>query len=600
VEAFVKDQVVKVIEATLDAMRVKLAQDGKSLPAHATFQVDPPKQAGHGDFACNVAMVMAKSIGMNPRALAEMVVAHLVDTDQVVSKIDIAGPGFLNITLSADVYARAVRSMLGQGDRWGTSAATNTRVLVEFVSANPTGPVHIGHARGLFMGDAVSRLLAAAGHDVTREYYINDFGKQVETLGRTVYKRYSQLFGDDVVLAEGEYPASYVIDIAKTLRDEDGDKWRGQPEAAWLQRCIDIGVRENMNNIRRTLAAVGVQHDVYASEAALHAAGKVRAVADTYQQRGATYDAPRARQSDDKVRREESKAAQYEERQQGGTFLRTSDHGDEEDRIILRHDKTPVYLTADLAYHQHKFERGFDRIINVFGADHAGHVPRLRAGMHLLGFDEKKLEFVLVQIVRLVRDGQEVKISKRKGTVYELADLLEEAGGDACRFFFLMKSANSQMDFDLDLIGKNSRENPVFSMQYGHARCAAIVRKATELGQSYAGTPRHEVLLRLQLPEERLLIKKMSLLPEVVRSAAAALEPHRVLYFCQELISEFHGYYTKYKNTERVVSPDLDMTQARLAMVTALKQTLRCAFHILGVDAPEQMQAPADDEADHA
>jgi arginyl-tRNA synthetase len=591
-EATVKDIVTHIIIATLE----RLQRDGvvrlpASMPA---FTVEPPKQTSHGDFACNVAMVMAKPMGMAPRALAELIVAHVVDDSGSIVKFDIAGPGFLNITLHDRVFHQSLRTILDAGEQWGRGQPTGKRILVEFVSANPTGPVHIGHARGTFVGDAVCRLLHAAGNDVQREFYINDFGKQVETLGRTVHKRYRELFGETITLVEGEYPADYVKDIAKSLRDQDGDRWRTVPEASWLPRCMEVAIAHNLQGIRTTLAMADVRHDVYFSEASLHRDGRVVGVVDVYRQRGVTYEATRAHGTDDKVRRDESNAAHYEDRQVGGTFVKTSAHGDDEDRIILRRDGTPVYLTADLAYHKDKFDRGFDRIIDVFGADHAGHVPRLKAGMHLLGLDEKKLEFVLVQIVRMLRDGQEVKISKRKGTVFELSDLIDEAGADACRFMFLMKTANAQMDFDLDLIEKQSRDNPVFSFQYGHARCAAILRKATEVGQPFViAAVNDDNLARLTLPEEKALIKKMGQLPDVVAGAAAVLEPHRVLYFCQELISEFHSYYTKYKHTARVVTDDRVTTQGRLAMVAAVKQTLRCAFGIFGIDAPEQMSLPA-------
>jgi arginyl-tRNA synthetase len=467
------------------------------------------------------------------------------------------------------------------------------------VSANPTGPVHIGHARGTFVGDGIARLLDAAGHDVTREFYINDFGRQVETLGRTVFKRYLQLFGREITLAEGEYPGAYVIEIAKALREQDGEKWLGASEAEALGRCVALAIEENLKRIRASLALAKVQHDVYFSEATLHANGAVRAVVDVYAVRGATYEADIARGTEDKVRREESKSAQYAERQQGGTFLKTSEHGDDEDRIILRRDGTPVYLTADLAYHKAKFDRGFDRCVDVFGADHSGHVPRIRAGMTLLGIDSARMQFVLVQIVRLTRNGEEVKVSKRRGTVYELDDLIEEVGADPCRFMFLMKSANSQMDFDLSLLEKKSSDNPVFYFQMGHARCAQILLKARETGRTFLGAEglTDAMLATLTLPEERAILKKVSQLPAVVAQAAEALEPHKVLYFCQELIAEFHGYYTKYKNTERVVSDDPLKTQGRLAMVSALKQTLKCAFGIFGIDAPDYMEAPAE-EAD--
>jgi arginyl-tRNA synthetase len=595
-----KDLVVTAITDTLHALQGQgVLRLEAGVPA---FAVESPKQAAHGDFACNVAMMLSKAEGKAPRVIAETIVKGLVDRAHVIAKIDVAGPGFLNVTLKDKAFHDVIRAVATAGDSWGTSPPTGKKVLVEFVSANPTGPVHIGHARGTFVGDALARLLKAAGHAVTREFYVNDFGKQVETLGRTVYKRYRELFGETITLADGEYPAAYVIDIAKAWRDVDGDRWLQAPEDAALARAMEFGIAENLKAIRATLALAHVEHDVYASEAELQRSGLVRRIVDDYKAKGATYEADAAHGTEASVRREDSKAAQYEEQQLGGTFLKTSQHGDAEDRIILRKDGTPVYLTADLAYHRQKYERGFDRMINVFGADHGGHVPRLKAGMALLGLDASKLDVVLVQIVRLTRDGQEVKVSKRKGTVYELRDLIEEVGADVCRFLFLMKTANAQIEFDFALVEKQSKDNPVYYFQYGHARCAAILRKAVEVGTPFVGLEHvsEASLARLVLPEEKALLKKMSLLPETVASAANALEPHRVLYYCQDLIADFHGYYTKYKKTERIISDDVELTQGRLALVAALKQTLKSAFAILGVAAPEQMNAPPDESDDAA
>lgn len=567
------------------------------------YTVDPPKNAAHGDLSCNVAMVMAKGEGQPPRKIAEAIAGELAKRTDVVSKVEIAGPGFLNVTLRDDVVQRIAREVLTAGATWGRPKLTvKKRVLVEFVSANPTGPIHIGHARGSFMGDAISRLLMAAGHEVTREFYINDFGKQTETLGRTVYKRYLALNGKTgpaVELAEGEYPAEYVVDIAKQLKADVGDALVSAPESEWLAKCTALAIHENMAAIKASLARAKIEHDVYLSEASLHVAGKVLAVVEHYKSREVTYDAEKARDTDDKVRRDESKAAQFADRQMGGTFLITSQHGDDEDRIILRKDGTPVYLTADLAYHKDKFDRGYDRIIDVLGADHSGHVPRIKAGVHLMGVDAKTLEFVLVQMVRIMRDGEPVKMSKRKGTVYELDDLVEDIGADACRFVFLMRTSNAQIDLDLGVIERQSKDNPVFYFQYGHARCARILEKAAEQGTPFIGvdkiTDAH--LAKLVLPEERAMLKKMAQLSDVVESAANTLEPHKVLTYCQELISEFHGYYTKYKRTEKVVSDDADKTQGRLAMIAALKTTLKSAFAMLGIDAPEHMASlPKDPE----
>lgn len=564
------------------------------------YVVEPPKNAAHGDLSCNVAMVMAKGEGQPPRKLAELVAQRLALHPTVIAKVDIAGPGFLNITLQDAVLQGIARAALAAGAAWGRPMGlVKKRVLVEFVSANPTGPIHIGHARGSFMGDAICRLLHAAGHDVTREFYLNDFGKQTETLGRTVYKRYAQLHGHEAPLGEGEYPAEYVIDIAKKLQAKDGDQWLSAPESEWLPHCTALAISENMAAIKASLARAKIEHDVVLSEASLHAAGKVLALVEHYRARAVTYEADKARDTQDKVRREESKAAQFAERQMGGTFLLTSQHGDDEDRIILRRDGTPVYLTADLAYHKDKFDRGYDRIIDVLGADHSGHVPRIKAGVHLMGVDSGKLDFVLVQMVRILRDGEPVKMSKRKGTVYELDDLIEDIGADACRFVFLMRTAHAQIDLDLSVIERQSKDNPVFYFQYGHARCAQILKKAVEQGKPFVGLDKltDAQLAQLVLPEERAMLKKMGALADVVELAAHTLEPHKVLTYCQELISEFHSYFTKYKKTERVISDDEDKTQGRLALVAALKTTLQSAFAMLGIAAPEHMASlPKDPE----
>jgi arginyl-tRNA synthetase len=594
-----------VIDGTLAVLQAEGALRFEAVPAYA---VDVPRSADHGDWSCNVCLVLGKAVGLKPPALADLLIARLQDPRGLVAAVEKAGPGFLNFRLRDAAFQVIAREVLAQGERYGRQPAgcTGKRVLVEFVSANPTGPVHLGHARGTFMGDAVARLLEAAGHLVTREFYINDAGNQVETLGRTLHKRYRQLFGEAVELDEGEYPGDYVVDIASAWRAAVGERYLHVPPSEWLPAAIAFAVAENLAGIRETLARAGVRHDAFFSEAQLHADGKVAAIAEVYRSRGVTYQAAegRRREKGDKVRSEESKAAQYADRQKGGTFLMTATYQengkyvlkDDEDRILLRADGSPVYLTADLAYHKDKYDRGYDLMVDVFGADHGGHVPRLHSGMHLLGYDEKKLKVVLVQMVRITRNGEEVKLSKRKGTVYELTDLLDEAGPDVCRFIFLMKTANAQFDFDLEGVKAQSRENPVFYFQYGHARCASILKRAAEKGQAFVGAEAltDAQLGRLTLPEEKALLKKLSQLGDVVASAAEKLEPHHVLYFCQELISDFHSYYTTTK-ADPIIGSDPEKTQGRLALVAALRQTLKSAFGILGISAPEHMEAPAEE-----
>lgn len=587
------------IHAAVHATLKDLESQGRfAIPERLKFNVDPPKNSSHGDFATNAAMVLAKAAKTNPREIAGWIAEGLNVPNALISKCEIAGPGFINLTLTDEAVVGGIPHVLRAEDKFGTQPeGSRKRVQVEFVSANPTGPLHVGHARGAFMGDAVARLLKAAGHTVEREFYVNDAGKQIETLGESIFARYRELYGEDVELAPGQYPAAYVIEIAKTLKDEVGESLLGSEREQWLPKCMEVGIRENLSSIKKTLHQVNISMDKWYSEKTLHDDGSVEAVVDLYREAGVTYEADRAKGTDERKRRDDSKAAVFQDQQKGGTFLTTTAHGDEEDRIILRGDGTPVYLTADLAYHKTKFERGFHRMIDVWGADHAGHVSRIRSGMALAGFNAEKLEFLLVQIVRLMREGKEVRISKRTGEVYMLSDLIDEVGPDAARFSFLMRAANSQFDFDLDLAVKQSNDNPVFYCQMGHARCANVLRKAEETQRAFVGLDglQDVDLTCLSLPEEREILKKIDSFPQVVSSAADGLEPHRVLYFAQNLIADFHSYFTKYKNTHRIITDDENLTQARLSMVAALRQTLKNALSILGISAPDWMEPPKED-----
>ncbi|MCP4498591.1 MAG: arginine--tRNA ligase [Deltaproteobacteria bacterium] len=593
-----KELVQNVVENTLQSLLEKGELDVDVLPR---FNVELPKKKEHGDFATNVALVIGK--GKGGRKVAELLKANLIDPDGVVAKLDIAGPGFINFTLSDSIVQAQVKRTLDAGDAFGRSPSTGKKVNIEFVSANPTGPLHLGHARGAFMGDAVARLLDAAGHDVTREFYINDAGNQVEILGRSVHSRYRELFGEEVTLGEGQYPGKYIIAIAEKLRDEDGAKWMGKEESEWLPRCMEIAIRENVNAIKETLEYCNISFDIWSSESTLHAAGDVLGIVEKYKGLGKTYEGAVSKKVAEEGKVElnaASKAAIHSEKQKGGTFLTTSEVTDDDDRIILRQDGTPVYLTADLAYHAQKFARSFDRMIDVWGADHAGHVPRIQSGMRLLGLDDAKLDFLLVQIVRLMKDGKELRQSKRAGEVYELKDFVDDIGPDAARFIYLQRSANAQFDFDIADALKQSNDNPVFYCQMGHARCANVLKKAVESSKEFVGKDvlTDEQLARLVLPEERDILKKLSELPEVVRGAGDALEPHRLLYYCQDLISDFHGYFTKYRHDQRIISDDDALTQARLGMVAALKVGLENALGLLGINAPDYMKPRSDDAAE--
>ncbi len=555
-------------------------------------QTEPCRDLKHGDFASNIAMVMSKLEKKSPRDVATPLAEALRLQTEVFDSIDVAGPGFLNMRLSPTFFSRVLRDTLEQGEGAHRSGRHGRKALIEFVSANPTGPLHLGHARGAYVGDACARLLDAAGYDVEREFYVNDAGNQIRILAETVFVRYQQLFGESVELSEGQYPAEYVIDIAKIVKEQHGDALLTMTSEERMPICRAAAIEHNLGLIKKTLGRAGISFDQFFSEQeGLHDQGLVDAVVERYRAKDAVYQAERARETEGSKRRAGSKAAQFKAEQKGGLFLETSRHGDEEDRIILRHDGSPVYLTADLAYHASKFDRGYDKIIDVFGADHGGHVPRIRAGMHLLGFDGDQLDFVLVQIVKLLRDGTELKLSKRSGTVYALEDMIEELGADATRFIFLMRSPNAQFDFDVADVLRDSNDNPVYYCQMGHARAANVLKKAASEGQPFGGlaTCDDSTLNRLVLPEEREMIKMIADLNRVVVDAAEALEPQRLLHFAKELIALFHGYFSKYKATERIISDDQELTQARLALVSALKQALKSALGCLGIDAPDWM-----------
>lgn len=580
-----ENHIKQCIESALKTLNV-------SIPQGADFSVTLPKNSEHGDFATNAALVLSKAANQPPRALAEAIRQKLIEDTETFVSAEVAGPGFINLRLTPHAVQRVVPQILEAAASYGSHKSSHPKkVLVEFVSANPTGPIHLGHARGTFLGDAIARLLRAAGNDVTTEFYINDVGNQVRTLGRSVFLRYKELFGETIELGSGEYPGAYIIDIARRLKEQDGDKWRHVPEEQAVEHCMHFAIAENLKGIKASLAAAKVDFDSWYSEATLHARHLPEQLIEEYKRRDMVYEAEASAGTEEKVRREESKAAKYAHQQLGGLFLKTSLFGDEEDRILLRKNGDPVYLVADLAYHREKYQRGFDQMINVFGADHANHVQRLKAGMSALGLDASKLCCVTVQIVRMIRAGKEVRFSKRSGEVELLTDLLEEVGSDVARFVFLMRAANSQFDFDLDLALKQSSDNPVFYVQYGHARMATLLKRAAAEGKPFQGvaalTP--EILARLTLPEERTMIKKVAAYPGVVLSAAQTLEPHRVLYFCQELIAEFHSYFSKYRSSQRIISDDNQLTTARLALVSALKLTLFNALTMLGISAPESM-----------
>jgi len=542
----------------------------RSLPELADVELPrvaltPPKQDAHGDFACNVALALAKPLKKKPRDIATQLQAALGNAGGLLEKTEIAGPGFLNMFVAHHAWHEALAAVLRAGDQHlRSNRGDGRRVLVEFVSANPTGPLHVAHGRGAVTGDVIANLLDAAGYDVEREYYVNDLGHQIDVLGRSIYLRYGELCGRPFDPPEDFYPAEYVTDIAATIKEKHGEEFLDQPEEAWLERFRSTGIEIMLKRIRSDLAAFGVEFDNWVSERELTARVGLDGVVERLTTAGHVYE------------------------QEGKRWFKTSELGDEKDRVVIREDGRPTYFASDIAYHDEKKSRGFDTLINIWGADHGGYVARVKAGMVGMGHKPDDLEIVLVQMVHLIAGGEKVKMGKRLGTAVWLSEVVAEAGRDATRYFFAMRRSDAQLEFDIELATKKSLDNPVYYAQMGHARMCAIARRAQE-----AGIPDAELtdgaLAPLVLPEELALIKAMTRAPEVVADAADAREPHQVVHFIQDTIATFHSYYTQYQHSERVISDDADKTRARLLLCRALQGTLRGLLGILGVSAPERM-----------
>lgn len=568
-----------------------------SIEALPKFSVDLSKNPEHGDFAVNVAMLLAKALKRKPRDIAEEIVKFIDDPQGLLADIQVAGPGFINLRLSPAVWQQVIAKVEKQQSAFGHEKQNSQgHINIEFVSANPTGPLHVGHGRGAVVGDALARLLTAAGYQVTREYYVNDHGNQVDILARSIHLRYQELFGREIEFPKDAYPADYVREIAKKMRDEYGDRFLDADQSEWLGLFRERGMEINLLGIKQVLANLDIRIDEWSAESDLHASGAVRSVINDLAAKDLLYEAAKSEVEQEKVRRQSSKAAQHSATQRGGTFARLSKFGDSDDRILLRSDGRPVYLTADLAYHRDKLKRGYDRCIDVMGADHFAHTKTLTAGMLALGEKAERLEFALTQIVRLMRDGQELRISKRAGNIELLSDLAESVGKDATRFFFLLRAPNAQFDFDLGVAASQSMDNPVYYVQYGHARICAIFRRAEAEGHQYQGF-HAETMQALALPEELALLRKISSFAEIISAAAAQRAPHQIVYYINDLIRDFHSYYTRYRASERVVSDDKIKTQARLGLLNALRQTIRNGLDLLGVSAPEQMQSLSAKEA---
>jgi len=583
----------------VDIVRRALARgaaEGRWPALETPFSVDPPRDPRHGDFAVNAAMVLARPAGRPPRELAQGIVEVLREEDggRTIESMEIAGPGFVNLKLRPEVWLAGLSEVARQGARFGRSeVGKGKRVNVEFVSANPTGPMHVGHGRNAVTGDAVASLLDWSGHAVTREYYVNDYGAQVQTLARSVHLRYQELLGRSVTMPPKSYPGEYVVAIARSLVDEFGPRFLDAPEGEWLDLFRDRAVAHVLEMIRSDLAAVHISFDVWSSEKRLYDSGTVKRFLEELEAKDLVYWGKLPPPKSKKGLPSPAAGTPNEEgitESEDLLLFRSSLHGDEVDRPVKKADGTPTYFCADIAYHWEKRQRA-DQLVDVLGADHGGYVPRLEAALEALGASRHDLHVVLIQMVNLTRGGEAVKMSKRAGTVVSLQEVVDEVGRDATRFIFLTRRADAQLDFDLELAKRQTLDNPVFYVQYGHARLARILEKAAEAGAPAARFD-PETLAVLTAPEEMDLVKRILSFPDLVAGAALAWEPHRVAFWLQETIGAFHSYYTQGKRTgERFIGSDPVKTSARLALARALKQALANGLAILGVSAPERMES---------
>ncbi|QXT38971.1 arginine--tRNA ligase [Gymnodinialimonas ceratoperidinii] len=541
--------------------------------------VEPPRDPSHGDMATNAAMVLAKPAGKKPRDVAEALAARLAD-DARLESVDVAGPGFLNLRLSGDVWRSVIGQVLDQGSAFGRSdMGQNKRVNVEYVSANPTGPLHVGHTRGAVFGDALASLLDVAGYDVTREYYINDGGAQVDVLARSVYLRYLEAHGQEVAFEDGTYPGDYLIEVGEALAEKVGTAYVDQPESEWLAEVREFATEKMMDLIRKDLAMLGVEMDVFYSEKSLYGTGRIEAAIDDLRGKGLIYEGylepPKGKKPDD-----------WEPREQ--TLFKSTEHGDDVDRPVMKSDGSWTYFAPDIAYHFDKVSRGFDELIDVFGADHGGYVKRMKAAVSALSGGTVPLDVKLTQLVKLRRGDEELKMSKRAGTFVTLADVVEMVGSDVTRFHMLTRKNDAPLDFDVDRVREQSKDNPVWYVQYAHARIQSVLRKAEEAGIKV--DPAN--LDAINDPAELALAAKIAEYPRLIEIAAKGHEPHRVAFYLYDLASEFHGLWNK-GNTETHLrffqEDDPSATSGKLCLISAVAIVISNGLGILGVTPVDQM-----------
>ncbi|MGC8227715.1 arginine--tRNA ligase [Pseudobacillus badius] len=550
----VQEQLKEEVKAAV--LKAGLAQE-EEIPA---VVLEAPKEKAHGDYSTNMAMQLARVAKKAPRAIAEEMIAHFDQSKASIEKIEIAGPGFINFYMNNAYLTDLIPVVLAEGADYGkTNFGNSQKIQVEFVSANPTGDLHLGHARGASVGDSLCNVLEKAGYDVTREYYINDAGNQIHNLALSVEARYFQALGQDKEMPEDGYHGQDIVGIGRKLAEEFGDKFAGMPEKERYDAFREYGLKYEMEKLKKDLENFRVPFDVWYSETSLYQNGKIDEALAALREKGHIYE------------------------EDGAVWFRSTAFGDDKDRVLVKNDGTYTYLTPDIAYHKDKFERGYEKVINIWGADHHGYIPRMKAAVEALGYHPANLEVEVIQLVHLYKNGEKMKMSKRTGKAVTMRELVEEVGLDAVRYFFAMRSGDTHMDFDLDLAVSESNENPVYYAQYAHARISSILRQGEEQGM----TMNEEADLSLIGAEKEIdLLKKIGDFPQVVAEAAEKRIPHRIANYIQELSAAFHSFY----NAEKVLdASNQPLSEARLALVKAVQITLKNALQLIGVSAPEKM-----------
>jgi arginyl-tRNA synthetase len=570
----------------IDSLQQMQAQgdlpDGLSFDA---VTVEPPRDAAHGDMATNAAMVLAKPSSCKPRDIAQRL-ATLLSADPRLASVEVAGPGFLNLRLASTLWADVLRAILADPAGYGrATVGAGIKVNVEYVSANPTGPLHVGHTRGAVFGDALASMLDFAGYDVTREYYINDGGAQVDVLARSVYLRYLEAHGQEVAFEDGTYPGDYLIAVGQALKEKVGDSYLGKGEQVWLEDVREFSTLAMMELIREDLLALGVKMDVFYSEKSLYGTGLIEAAIEDLKSKGLIYqgvlEPPKGKKPED-----------WEPREQ--TLFRSTDHGDDVDRPVQKSDGSWTYFAPDIAYHYDKVQRGFDQLIDVFGADHGGYVKRMKAAVSALSYDKTSLDIKLTQLVKLFKNGEPFKMSKRAGTFVTLRDLVDQVGADATRFVMLTRKNDAPLDFDFDKVMEQTKENPVFYVQYAHARICSVMRKAQLAGVAVEDAVLQATdLAGLTDAAELTLAAKLAEFPRLIEIAARSNEPHRIAFYLYDLASEFHALWNKGNEQPELrflQEGNLATSQAKIALIRATAVVISNGLGILGVQPAQEMR----------